>query len=216
MSPEQLEGYLRRLDLRFTHQGEEGPDGVFLLGFTTRRYRSLLPPHKKSVKIILSIRNEGDFLTLIAPFLYRAGEATDRTALYECLLDINYTIQGTHFEVDRRDGEVRCATSVPIKDSNLSISAFEKLVYAVPAIVDHYDTRIRRCLQNKASDTIRSIRPAEADTGAAALLEATSRLAKVIELLAGQRTGRKPAADEQGHEHPRLGENGGDGFDSEE
>lgn len=192
MTPEQLEGYLHRLNLRFSLQGEEGPDGTFLLGFRTRRYRSLLPPNKKSVKIILSIRNEGEFLTLVAPFLYRAGDAADRAALYECLLDINYTIQGTHFEVDRRDGEIRCATSIPIRDSNLSIAAFEKLLYAIPAIVDHYDARIRKCLLGTSGGSQAPGSPTPAPhAGTAALLEATRRLAKVLELLAGHRLGQE-------------------------
>ncbi len=101
MTPEQVEGYLRRLDLNFFQPEGDGPDGTFLLGFDTSKYRAVLPPGGKQVRLILSIRKQGEILSVQAPFLYDASNVADPAALYGCLLDINYAVEGFHFEVDR-------------------------------------------------------------------------------------------------------------------
>lgn len=216
MSPEQLEGYLHRLNLNFNHESNGGPDGTFLLGFATDKYRSTLPPHEKIVKLIVAIRDGGEGLILLAPFLYDASALADPSELYKCLLNINYTIQGTHFEVDQRDGEVRCSTFVPIKDSNLSLAAVEKLLYAIPKMVDEFDGRIRKCLRaGAAGGSSRSPRiaapPTRSQPEAAVLADTVCRLAKVVERLAlkNAATPRKPRRQVRRPPNPSDGEKSG-------
>jgi hypothetical protein len=169
------------LDLNFFQPEGDGPDGMFLLGFDTSKYRAVLPPGGKQVRLILSIRKQGEILSVQAPFLYDASNVADPAALYGCLLDINYAVEGFHFEVDQRDGEVRCATSIPIQDSNLSLEAFKKVLFAIPTAVDDFDSRIRKCLRKPANKP-RPSRPAPSRE-TAPLAEAVNRLTKVVEAL---------------------------------
>jgi len=206
MSPEQLEGYLRRLELKFDQPEGDGLDGTFLLGFDTESYESALPPGGKLVRLILSIRKQGEILSVQAPFLYDANEAADPKALYECLLDINYAVDGFHFEVDRRDGEVRGACSIPIRDSNLSFDAFRKLLFAIPVAVDHFDARIRKCLRKPATKA--KPRTIATEQHAAPLAESVSRLIKVVEVLVGRgkpRRRRQPRSRQQVSKQPDNG-----------
>jgi len=196
MSPEQIEGYLRRLELNFVQREGEGLDGKFVLGFDTRNYSAVLPPGGKQVRLILAIQKQGRILSVQAPFLYDATNVADPAALYECLLDINYAIDACHFEVDRRDGEVRCATSIPIQDSNLSLEAFKKVLFAIPAAVDHFDARIRKCLRKPAKKTLP--RPQAPSRETAPLAEAVNRLTKVVEALVA-----KPKASRARPSKPR-------------
>lgn len=196
MSPEQIEGYLRRLELNFVQREGEGPDGRFVLGFGTRNYSAVFPPGGKKVRLILSIQKQGKILSVQAPFLYDATNVADPAAFYECLLDINYAIEGCHFELDRRDGEVRCATSVPIQDSNLSLEAFKKVLFAIPAAVDYFDARIRKCLQKPAEKSQPRTTPPSRET--APLAEAVNRLTKVVEALVA-----KPKASRARPSKPR-------------
>lgn len=217
MSPEQVEGYLRRLELNFFQPEGDGPDGTFLLGFDTSKYRAVLPPGGKQVRLILSIRKQGEILSVLAPFLYDASNVANPAALYGCLLDINYAVEGFHFEVDQRDGEVRCGTSIPIQDSNLSLEAFKKVLLAIPAAVDHFDSRIRKCLRKPAKNP-RPSRPSPSRE-TAPLAEAVNRLTKVVEALVDKpRASRnrpskpsRPAA--QGRQNDGK-ETGGDGHGS--
>lgn len=184
MSPEQVEGYLRRLELNFVQPEGEGPDGKFLLAFDTSNYRAVLPPGGKRLRLVVSLQKQGRILSVQAPFVYDACNVADPAAFYECLLDINYAVEGCHFEVDRRDGEVRCATSIPIQDSNLSLEAFKKVLYAIPMAVDHFDSRIRKCLRKTAKKS--QPNPSAPARETAPLAEAVNRLTKVVEALVGK------------------------------
>jgi len=181
MSPEQIEGYLRRLELNFVQLEGEGPDGSFALDFDTRNYSAVSPPGSKQVRLILAIEKKGKILSVYAPYLYDASGLEDPAEFYGCLLDVNYATEGCHFEVDRRDGEVLCTTSVPIQNSNLSLEAFKKVLFTIPVAVDHFDARIRKCLVKPANKSQPS--PPAAAREMAPLTEAVNRLTKAVEAL---------------------------------
>ena len=143
MTPEQIEGYLRRLEVRYSHDDEPGPDGVFHVRFRTVSYRSKLPPRDKQLQLLVRLSNNGELLTLSAPYVYLLGDAKHRGAFCEYLLDLNFRIKVAQFQVDRRDGEVACVASVPVEKSNLSFEAFQRLLYVIPFVVDfhHEETR---------------------------------------------------------------------------
>lgn len=211
MSPEQVEGYLRRLELNFVQPEGDGPDGTFLLAFDTSKYRAVLPPGDKQVRLILSIRKQGQILSVQAPFLYDASDAGNPAALYECLLDINYAVEGFHFEVDRSDGEVRCGTSIPIQDSNLSLEAFKNVLFSIPAAVDHFDARIRKCLRKPAKRP----RPGQPTAGreTAPLAEAVNRLTKVVETLVARPKASRARPSKPRPPAAKETKNGGDKHD---
>ena len=136
MTAEQLEGYLKRLRLKYRVDAEHGDDGLFHVGFATRWYRCVLPPRTKHLEMIVMLTNGGSLLTVAAPFVYHMRQAKKPAAFHEYLMALNY--QGIHvqFQLDRRDGEIRCCAHVPVAGSNVSIDAFQKLLYSIPMVVD--------------------------------------------------------------------------------
>jgi len=139
MSPEQIEGYLKRLNVRYSHDDQPGPDGSFHVRFQTAVYRSTLPPHgANQVQLIVTLGSRGRLLTLSAPYVYLLHEAKKRAMFCEYLIDLNYRIKVAQFRIDRRDGEVACQVSIPVEGSNISFEAFRHLLYVIPFVLDHH------------------------------------------------------------------------------
>jgi hypothetical protein len=147
MTPEQLEGYMNRLNLSYRHDDEPGPNGTLFSHFATRWYRSMVPPFGKRMQLLITLSDEGSLLTVMAPFVYHLDQAKRPAAFYEYLVELNYRIKVAHFQVDRRDGEVACVASVPVDNSNLSIDAFQKLLYSVPLVVDCHHKQTKAVLK---------------------------------------------------------------------
>ena len=139
MTPEQIEGYLKRLNVRYSHDDQPGPDGSFHVRFQTAVYRSTLPPHgSNQVQLIVTLGSRGRLLTLSAPYVYLLHEAKKRAVFCEYLIDLNYRIKVAQFRIDRRDGEVACQVSIPVDGSNISFEAFRHLLYVIPFVLDHH------------------------------------------------------------------------------
>lgn len=147
MTPEQIEGYLNRLHLMYRHDEEFGNNGVFAVHFATRMYRSTFAPHAKRIQLMVALSDEGRLLTVLAPYIYQVQVAKNPAAFYQYLIELNFRCRCAHFQVDRRDGEVSCTASVPLDDSNLSLAAFRKLIYAVPLAVDFHHRMTKAVLK---------------------------------------------------------------------
>jgi hypothetical protein len=94
------------------------------------------------LQITISLSNNGELLTLTAPYVYHLSDARKRGVFCEYLIDLNYRIKIAQFQMDRRDGEVACEACVPVGGSNVSFDSFQKLLYVIPFAVDfhHEDT----------------------------------------------------------------------------
>lgn len=136
MTTEQLEGYLRRLELKYRVDADHGDDGLINLAFKTCRYHCALPPRTKHLQLMVMLTNSGGLLTIVAPFVYHMQQAKKAVAFYEHLMSLNYQSPLAQFQVDRVDGEVRCCANVPVNGSNFSIEAFRNLLHSIPALVD--------------------------------------------------------------------------------
>ncbi len=136
MTTEQLEGYLRRLGLKYRVDNDQGDDGLIHVGFSTQSYRCVLPPRTKHLEMLVMLTNAGGLLTIAAPFVYHMRQAKKPAAFHEYLMGLNFKVLHAQFQLDRRDGEVRCCAHVPVAGSNFSIEAFRKLLYSIPMVVD--------------------------------------------------------------------------------
>lgn len=143
MTPEQLEGYMKRLNLSYSYDDEPGPNGVLFTHFATRWYRSAMPPFGKQLRLLVMLSDGGSLLSVLALYVYHLDQAKRPAAMYKYLIELNYRIKLAHFQVDRRDGEVACMASVPVDNSNLSLDAFRKLLYSVPLVVDVHHKQAR-------------------------------------------------------------------------
>jgi len=136
MTAEQLEGYLKRLGLKYRIGADHGEDGMIHLGFKTHWYRCVLPPRTKHLEMVVMLTSGGSLLTVAAPFAYHMRQAQKPAAFHEYLLGLNYQILPVQFQLDRSDGEIRCSAHVPLGGSNFSIVAFQKLLYSIPMLLD--------------------------------------------------------------------------------
>lgn len=136
MTTEQLEGYLKRLGLKYRVGANDGDDGLIHVGFKTRWYRCALPPRTKHLELIVMLTNGGSLLTVAAPFVYHMRQAKKAAAFHEHLMALNFQSLYAQFQLDRRDGEVRCCTHMPVIGSNFSLEAFRRLLFSIPALVD--------------------------------------------------------------------------------
>ena len=107
----------------------------------------MMPPSGKRMQLLITLSDEGSLLTVMAPYVYHLDQAKRPAAFYEYLVELNYRIKVAHFQVDRRDGEVACVASVPVDNSNLSIDAFQKLLYSVPLVVDFHHKQTKAVLK---------------------------------------------------------------------
>jgi len=182
MTPEQLEGYMKRLNLSYRHNDEPGPNGTLFSHFATRWYRSMMPPFGKRMQLLITLNDEGSLLTVMAPYVYHLDQAKRPAAFYEYLIELNYRIKVAHFQVDRRDGEVACVASAPVDNSNLSIDAFQKLLYSVPMVVDCHHKQTRAVLKTGKLPPVPKI--PQLDPGLADLLTRVGgSLAKLREIV---------------------------------
>jgi len=136
MTAEQLEGYLKRLQIKYRVGAEHGDDGLFHVVFATRWYRCVLPPHTKHLEMIVMLTNGGSLLTVAAPFVYHMRQAKKPAAFHEYLLALNYQVLHAQFQLDRCDGEIRCCAHIPLAGSNVSIDAFQQMLFSIPIVVD--------------------------------------------------------------------------------
>lgn len=136
MTIEQLEGYLKRLGLKYRVGADDGDNGLIHVGFKTRWYRCALPPRTKHLELLVMLTNGGSLLTVAAPFVYHMRQAKKAAAFHEHLMALNFQSLYAQFQLDRRDGEVRCCAHVPVIGSNFSIEAFRRLLFSIPALVD--------------------------------------------------------------------------------
>jgi len=136
MTTEQLEGYLKRLGLKYRVGADDGDNGLIHVGFKTRWYRCVLPPRTKHLEMIVMLTNGGSLLTVAAPFVYHMRQAKKAAVFHEYLMALNFQSLYVQFQLDRRDGEVRCCAHVPVIGSNFSIEAFRRLLFSIPALVD--------------------------------------------------------------------------------
>lgn len=196
MTPEQLEGYMKRLNLSYQHEDEAGPNGAFFSHFETRWYRSAMPPFGKRIRVLVLLSDNGSLLTVWAPYVYMLEQAKRPAAFYEYLVELNYRIKVAHFQVDRRDGEVACVASVPVEGSNLSIDAFRKLLYSVPLVVDFHHKEAKAVMKTGKLPPVPKI--PRLDPGVAELLErvggSLARLREIVDAHERQAEGNERQA----------------------
>ena len=148
MTPEQIEGYLKRLSVTYTHQDEPGPNGTFKVRFETAVYRSTLPPRgKKRLQLIINLHENGQLLTVSAPYVYHAADARNRGVFCEYLIDLNFRVKVAQFQMDRRDGEVSCQVCLPVANSNVGFEDFQKLLYVIPFVVEFHHRQTRAVMK---------------------------------------------------------------------
>ena len=94
-------------------------------------------------------------------------------------------------------GEVACVASVPVDNSNLSIDAFQKLLYSVPLVVDCHHKQTRAVLKTGKLPPVPKI--PQLDPGLADLLTrvggSLAKLREIVDAHERQSGGGEPASN---------------------
>lgn len=114
--------------------------------------------------IIISLKEDGEYLELAAPDLMRVKDHIYKGVLFQTLLSIAWKVKMIRWEYDPLDGEVRASISFPIEDARLTEKQFNRCLTSLIEIVDEYAMpRLKAVLQT-------GIDPGEKELGEQLLL----------------------------------------------
>lgn len=117
---EQITGFLDDEGMKYRVE-----DGVIRTGFRMSTYRDGDgDPAIHLVVALEKLENEGEFLKIVAPNVYRYPDGPHKAALFQVLLMISWDTKMMQYEYDVRDGEVRAIMEFPIADSTLTKRQF--------------------------------------------------------------------------------------------
>lgn len=110
---EQVAEFLESEGLHFHVDGE-----TIRTGFHTDNYRD--PDGDEGVRIIILLKENGEFIQIVAPTIYMYPEGPHKAVLFQLLLMISWRTKMLQYEYDEDDGEVRCIIEFPLEDAELT------------------------------------------------------------------------------------------------
>lgn len=129
---EQITGFLEAEGLKYRVE-----DGFIRVGFQTSTYRD--GDGDPGILLIIALEkldNDGEFLKVIAPNIYRYPEGPHKATLFQLLLMISWGTKMIQYEYDMRDGEVRAIVEFPIADSTLTQRQLMYCIHGLTAIAE--------------------------------------------------------------------------------
>ena len=149
----------------------------------------------KSVRIVVRLYENGEFIEVLAPNLYTYKEGPNALALLQACLIASWHTKMIQFEHDPSDGEIRATIEVPIEDSTLTSRQFHRVLKGLITFVDKFHPMLKG-----AMDTGKIVPPEDEDRRMAEVMEMLRRLGpeglkKVLDG-AGQASGGAPAPAE--------------------
>jgi hypothetical protein len=112
-SIEQVAEFLEEEGLEFDVAGD-----TIRTGFQTRHYRD--EDGDEGVRIVIAVEEDGEFIKVIAPMVYKYPDGPHKAALFQLLLMISWKTKMLQYEYDANDGEVRLIIEFPLEDSTLT------------------------------------------------------------------------------------------------
>jgi hypothetical protein len=86
--------------------------------------------------IVIKLSEDGEYVQFVTPQLLQVPEHPHKAALLQTMLHICYEKKMLRFEYDRRDGEVRAAIELPLKDMPLTDRLFDRCLSGLIFLVD--------------------------------------------------------------------------------
>ncbi len=112
-------------------------DGDYIrTGFHTEKYRD--PDGDDGVRVVIALEENGEFLKIVAPMIYKYPEGPHKAVLFQLLLMVSWDTKMIQYEYDMNDGEVRATIEFPIEDSKLTKAQLMRCVHWIAAATDKY------------------------------------------------------------------------------
>ena len=131
-SYEKIKGFLANRELKHHHVDQDDEEFI-LLGSRTETYVD--GEGDNHVRIIIELREDGEFVRFFAPKLYVYDGPYKAQVFQLCMMSM-YTTKMIQYEYDPADGEIRMTIEWPIEDGELTE---KQMMRALAAIVEFAD-----------------------------------------------------------------------------
>ena len=130
---EQISEFLESEGIHF------GADGnIIRTGFKTEKYRD--PDGDEAVRIVISLEENGEFIKIVAPMVYKYPDGPHKAVLFQLLLMISWQTKMLQYEYDVSDGEVRAIIEFPLEDADLTKTQLMRCLRWIARATDkHHD-----------------------------------------------------------------------------
>ena len=128
-SIEQVTEFLESEGLNF-----EVDDKIIRTGFHTEHYRD--PDGDQGVRIVIAVEEDGEFIKIVAPMIYKYPEGPHKAVLFQLLLMISWQTKMLQYEYDANDGEVRAIIEFPLEDSTLTQKQLARCMHWIAQATD--------------------------------------------------------------------------------
>ena len=118
--------------------------GVIYTGFMTKRYRD--SSGENGLVLRIQVLEDGEYLAVIAPQVYSYKDGPHKLAVFQTCLMACWKTKMLQYEYDEEDGEIRAVIEFPLEDAKLTQRQLERVVFAIPSIVEEFDAAFRAAI----------------------------------------------------------------------
>jgi hypothetical protein len=86
--------------------------------------------------IIISLRENGEYLEVTAPQLFKVKDHVYKGVFFQTLLAISWQVKMLRWEYDPTDGEIRASIGLPLEDAPLTQKQFNRVLSGLIDLVD--------------------------------------------------------------------------------
>jgi len=126
---EQISEFLKDDGLDFKIDGN-----IIRTWFKTHNYRDA--NGNTSLGLIIRLEENGEFLKIMAPAVYKYSAGPYKAALFQVLLMVSWDTKMIQYEYDVSVGEVRANIEFPLEDSSLTQKQLMRCLHSIAGIVD--------------------------------------------------------------------------------
>lgn len=135
----QITGFLDAAGLKYKIE-----QNFIRIGFRTHKYRDA--DGDLFISLVISPEEDGEFIKIIAPNVYKYPDGPHKMALFQLLLMISWKTKMIQYEYDVRDGEVRAIIEFPLEDATLTQKQFLRCLGAIAELVDDNHERVEAAM----------------------------------------------------------------------
>jgi hypothetical protein len=92
--------------------------------------------HVEDFLIVISLKEDGEYLELAAPQLLQVKDHVYKGVLFQTMLAISWQVKMLRWEYDPSDGEIRASIGFPLEDSPLTEKQFNRVLSGLIQLVD--------------------------------------------------------------------------------
>ena len=148
-SKDGIKGLLDAAKFKYKHLDDDEPIWVSTLmdeyiNFHQIEVAPNIPP--KMTHVSISVHENGEFVLLIIPFLYKATPGNDIYRVLQFINHLNTSLKIATHSFDPEDGEIRVAAELALEDSEITAIQLTRYVMALLSAADDYAEEWRELL----------------------------------------------------------------------